>query len=646
MKKRFISFVLCVLILLGINVGGGLTVSAASPRGPIANNGTNGIYIDILSAPYTTYANKSYGQYAYTDVGCAWFASARACQLTGKDSAIWSGQSWYDGQYANYGYSRGSQIKAKALVCYTNHVAVVERVDGNIVTISEGGVSDSAYAANGYCWITTKTIAEVESSNARRGNFLGYVYLGVSVNNEPLTKPTITTDKESYSIGDTVNVSWTASSVNSNLSHYWIIIATPSGDTLVNQRMDNSTSYSFTVNEEGSYKITVFATPIGSVSGEGSLTDEKYINVAPKAGKPTLSVKAGDSVSDTVFTWSSTENTEKYILKIDKTDKTFTKTIDFDKIDVGCALVLSAGEYEAVLSAVSASGALTESDKVSFSVSDSNDDDGEWIYTDTLPDEIKNGNYDIQYKYTYVTVDKNAPNDSFIKGEFAETRYENTGEPYWSNIELETSNTRALLSYYYYHFCGPSTAADDVNYEYTSKYVHYDAIAPDGVYETGSGTDYTDGRYKFYILSYNDGRGGAYCCSGVTCDGSYGSHGNRSNYWYRTSQYQDKVAVDYYNYYKEGTWTTAEETDYTKITYRYKESDANSQNSGDVNCDGDVNMVDVTALQKVIAQLLTHDNLGLASKDNSDCNHDGKINMEDVTRIQKYIAKLIKDLNH
>ena len=130
MKIRFTSWkwlpALLLVLVLSFQF---LPLSADAWTGNgIANNGYDGISINIYAHPYTTYANKSYGQYAYGPSGCAWFASARACQLTGKDTVIWSGQSWFDSAYSYYGYSRGSTPMAKALVCYTNHVAVVEAV--------------------------------------------------------------------------------------------------------------------------------------------------------------------------------------------------------------------------------------------------------------------------------------------------------------------------------------------------------------------------------------------------------------------------------------------------------------------------------------------------------------------------------------
>ena len=174
MKRPIKQYVISSLLALCLLAGAMLPATAITYNG-IAGNGTNGIYIDIYSHPYTTYANKAYGQYAYTDLGCAWFASARACQLTGIDTPIWSGQSWYDSAYAYYGYTRGATPQAKALVCYTNHVAVVESVNGNSITISEGGNTSSG--ANDYCIIQTLSREQVES--ARGGAFLGYVYLGV-----------------------------------------------------------------------------------------------------------------------------------------------------------------------------------------------------------------------------------------------------------------------------------------------------------------------------------------------------------------------------------------------------------------------------------------------------------------------------------
>lgn len=97
-----------------------------------------------------------------------------------------------------------------------------------------------------------------------------------------LKQPYITTDKEYYTLGETVHISWEPSTSGSNLSHYWLIIDGPSG-RLLNETMGLNTSYDFTLTEVGSYLIQTFATPKGSLEGEGSLTDSAQVYVEPTA---------------------------------------------------------------------------------------------------------------------------------------------------------------------------------------------------------------------------------------------------------------------------------------------------------------------------------------------------------------------------
>ncbi len=146
-----------------------------APKG-IFGNGTNGIQINIHGDIYKKYAKKSYGSYAYGPEGCAWFASARASEITGNDTPIFDGRNWYDTWYKNYGYTRGQKLHAKALVCYTGHVAVVEKIDGDKVTISEGGWGPAG-KDYGYTIIQTMSQKELESNRGGTGSFIGYVYL-------------------------------------------------------------------------------------------------------------------------------------------------------------------------------------------------------------------------------------------------------------------------------------------------------------------------------------------------------------------------------------------------------------------------------------------------------------------------------------
>ena len=98
--------------------------------------------------------------------------------------------------------------------------------------------------------------------------------------NTDIVTPTISTDKSSYIVGDTIYTSWVASSSSSNISHYWINVIAPDGTWIHEGNMNLSTSYSFSASQEGEYTVRVYATPKGSKDGEGSLSDERKISVA------------------------------------------------------------------------------------------------------------------------------------------------------------------------------------------------------------------------------------------------------------------------------------------------------------------------------------------------------------------------------
>lgn len=184
-KKIVMSCIIMMVLLNTIpdffNTGLSMVDAASAPSG-ILGNGTGGIYIDINSAPYTTYQKKPrWGINAYTEVGCAWFASARVYQLTGKDNPIYSGSTWYNTAYSTYGFTRGNVPQAKALACWEGHVAVVEAVNGDTLIVSDGGHTGNieyggSDAAHGFCVIRAVDRTEIESNIS--GKWLGYVYLG------------------------------------------------------------------------------------------------------------------------------------------------------------------------------------------------------------------------------------------------------------------------------------------------------------------------------------------------------------------------------------------------------------------------------------------------------------------------------------
>lgn len=193
LKKWIARFLVVVMILTCVPVYHHQEVRAANYT--IANNGTGGIWIDIMGSPYSNFSKiPTWGINAYGEKGCAWFASARAKQITNKNvSTIYSGQNWYNNQYKTYGLARGKDIiKAPAIICFSGHVAILEKIEGDTAYISEGGLYNSgrygnAYknwgnwtpinANNGHCAIHAVSKSEIKSCGGLRSDFIGFVYL-------------------------------------------------------------------------------------------------------------------------------------------------------------------------------------------------------------------------------------------------------------------------------------------------------------------------------------------------------------------------------------------------------------------------------------------------------------------------------------
>ena len=129
----------------------------------------------------TYYAQMpTWGQYAYTREGCAWYATSRAAELTGQRiSQIYSGVNWYNSQYSRYGFSRGSQIREKSLACYSGHVFRGEKIEGDRVLVSEGGMAGYSGAEETAIRCSRwRDISEMGSvSSSQPDTLLGYVYL-------------------------------------------------------------------------------------------------------------------------------------------------------------------------------------------------------------------------------------------------------------------------------------------------------------------------------------------------------------------------------------------------------------------------------------------------------------------------------------
>ncbi len=369
-------------------------------------------------------------------------------------------------------------------------------------------------------------------------------------------------------------------------------------------------------------------------------TAQKFsLIMQPVVNAPELSVEPGDYKTLTTFKCKIDVKPLSYdlIIKSVNGDKvTDYKTINMVQNDV-FMYELPEGTYQAY-ARVSNGYSSAQSNKVTFEVSGKPvvGEDG-WTYSDKLYSDVTFANYEIQYLHTYSKVASESPGAGWTKGEFVKKEYVNSGGSYWSDIELSTSDTRVVVNYIYYHYCGGSTG-NDANFTQAGNFNHYDWLPKDGVKEHSSHADYDDSRYKFYHLKWSDGSD-SYCKSGVSCDGSFGSHGNRSCYWYKRTQYQDRVAVDLYEYTKPSVWVSVHDSSADSVTYRYRLRTGGV--FGDANGDGKVTVADATTIQKYCASLV---NFSDNTKSLADVDRNGRITVSDATKIQKFIAGIISSL--
>ncbi len=168
-----------------------------------------------------------------------------------------------DGKYSHYAHLNFTSVSVN------QHVSQGQQLGGM-------GATGKATGVHLHFAVATSMYGEGGRIDVNPGT-INYIYKAGA--NDPLTTPTITTNKSAYVVGETVNVSWAASSSNSNLSHYWLNVDGPDGKAVYNLNMGKNTSYSFKVTQVGTYTLTAFATPMGSQSGEGSLSDRKTITV-------------------------------------------------------------------------------------------------------------------------------------------------------------------------------------------------------------------------------------------------------------------------------------------------------------------------------------------------------------------------------
>lgn len=189
MKKALKSAVLALITLL--------IILSVFPTSVMA-----GEFEPRLTAPSrsNSYYNRELNVFSKTGYGmpnCTAYAFGRVYEITGEEPLIKRGNagSWYSINKRNGYYEYGSEPKLGAIACWSNHVAVVEKIDGDMVTVSQSH------------WRSTyfDTCTFVNGSRHFGQKFYGYIYASDSAfeEEEEEIPPAYKMEKTYYKTADT-----------------------------------------------------------------------------------------------------------------------------------------------------------------------------------------------------------------------------------------------------------------------------------------------------------------------------------------------------------------------------------------------------------------------------------------------------------
>ena len=158
-----------------------------------------------LSAPSLSnkyyYSNLNvFYKYNYGMPNCTAYAYGRAYEILGSEPKLSrnNAEQWYGYNKANGYYKYGQTPKVGAIACWSysyggGHVAVVEKVENGVITLS-----NSAYSGDNF-YISTASISDPKVGGNKGWNFQGYIYLGDFSGSTSTTQAT--TKKVTYTTG-------------------------------------------------------------------------------------------------------------------------------------------------------------------------------------------------------------------------------------------------------------------------------------------------------------------------------------------------------------------------------------------------------------------------------------------------------------
>lgn len=137
-----------------------------------------------LSAPSSDneyyYSNKNvFYKYGYGMPNCTAYAYGRAYEILKTEPKLsWgNAEDWYGYNKSNGYYSYGSTPKIGAIACWSyngggGHVAVVEKIESNTITLS-----NSAYSGTNF-YLTYADVSDPKVGGSSWWNFQGFIYIG------------------------------------------------------------------------------------------------------------------------------------------------------------------------------------------------------------------------------------------------------------------------------------------------------------------------------------------------------------------------------------------------------------------------------------------------------------------------------------
>lgn len=200
-----------------------------------------------LSAPSSSnkyyYSNLNvFYKYDYGMPNCTAYAYGRAYEILGSEPKLsWNNaEQWYGYNKANGYYKYGQTPKVGAIACWSysyggGHVAVVEKVENGVITLS-----NSAYSGDNF-YISTASISDPKVGGNKGWNFQGYIYLGDFSGSTSTTQAT------------TKKVTYTTGTYKTDVDDY------------LNMRSGAGTSYSYVTSVPGN--VTLNVTKVSTAGG-------------------------------------------------------------------------------------------------------------------------------------------------------------------------------------------------------------------------------------------------------------------------------------------------------------------------------------------------------------------------------------------